>query len=361
MVRGDLIELTREQHTLVFEGLAEKPLPSFAQGFSAPVKVQCNYTPAALAQLARCERDSINRWDMMQRLAVDILLQRPDATDSARATLSLAIGDLLDNVKADPAFVAECMQLPDFDTLADAQAKIDIDAILAARAGLLRELATTHATRLRTRYDALATRAAQGLEGDAMGARRLRNMCLSWLTLIDPRGVLATAQFDNAKRMTDRLGALRSLVHTDASTAAQVREAFAERHGDDPLSTDKWIAVVATRPHADAVGRVRALLDSPWWTPTNPNRVRAILGSFSRMNPTAFHHVDGSGYALLAEQLPVLDAINPQVAARLLTGFESWRRWSGGRDALARQTLEKLKGRLNSRDANDLLGRLLKD
>jgi aminopeptidase N len=79
------------------------------------------------------------------------------------------------------------------------------------------------------------------------------------------------------------------------------------------------------------------------------------------MNPTAFHHADGSGYALLAEQLPVLDAINPQVAARLLTGFESWRRWSGGRDVLARKTLETLRGRLLSRDANDLLGRLLKD
>jgi aminopeptidase N len=252
VVRGDLIELTREQHTLVFEGLAEKPLPSFAQGFSAPVKVQCDYTPSALAQLARCERDSVNRWDMMQRLAIDVLLQPADANDSAKAALSLAIGDLLDNEKADPAFVAECMQLPDFDTLADVQAKVDIDAILAARVGLLRELATTHATRLRMRYDALATRAAQGLGGDAMGARRLRNMCLSWLTLIDPRGVLATAQFDSATRMTDRLGALRSLIHTDAPTAAQVREAFAERHADDPLSTDKWIAVVATRPHADA-------------------------------------------------------------------------------------------------------------
>jgi len=161
--------------------------------------------------------------------------------------------------------------------------------------------------------------------------------------------------------MTDRLGALRSLVHADVPAAAQATDAFAERHRDDPLVTDKWLSVVATRPSADAVERVRALLESPWWTPTNPNRVRAVLGSFSRMNPTAFHRGDGAGYALLTGQLPALDAINSQVAARLLSGFESWQRWSGGRNALAREALESLRGKLQSRDANDLLTRLLRD
>ncbi len=361
VVRGDLIELTGEKHLLVFDGLPERPLPSFNQGFSAPVKLHYDYTPADLARLARCERDSVIRWDMLQRLATDVLLGRAADPPSARAALALAVGDLLDDAAADPAFVAECLHLPDFDTLADAVARVDIDALLEARVTLLRDLAREHAGRLRRRYDALAPLAAQGLDGAAMGARRLRNTCLAWLTEIDPRGALATAQFDAATRMTDRLGAMRCLVHADSPTSAQVQEAFVERHRDDPLSIDKWLAVACTRPHADAVGRVRSLIDSSWWTPTNPNRVRAILGSFSRMNPTAFHRADGLGYALLAEQLPTLDAINPQVAARLLTAFESWRRWAGGHDARARRILESLQGRLHSRDANDLLGRLLRE
>ncbi len=359
VVHDDLVELTGERHALVFEGLRERPLPSFNQGFSAPVKLNYDYTPHALARLARCERDGVNRWDMLQRLAIGVLLRKFDADTGADAALSLAIGDLLDDDAADPAFVAECMQLPDFDTLADALATIDIDAVLRARAGLLHELARTHATRLRRRYDALATLAANGLDGAAMGARRLRNMCLAWLTEVEPRGALAIAQFDAATRMTDRLGALRCLVHVGAPVAAQAQDAFADRHRDDPLVTDKWLAVAATRPQADAVERVRGLLDSRWWTPTNPNRVRAVLGSFSRLNPTAFHRADGAGYALLVGQLPMLDAINPQVAARLLAGFESWRRWSGARATLARQALETLRGKLLSRDANDLLARLL--
>jgi aminopeptidase N len=359
VVHADLIELTGERHTLVFDGLRERPLPSFNQGFSAPVKLRFDYTPEHLARLARCERDGLNRWDMLQRLALDLLSGHFESDACAEAALSLAIGELLADDTADPEFVAECMQLPDFDTLADASSTIDIDTLLAARAGLIRRLAQEHATRLRLRYDALAEHAAHGLDGVAMSARRLRNACLAWLTEIDPLADLASAQFDTATRMTDRLGALRSMVHAGAPMAEQAQAAFAQRHRDDPLATDKWLAVAVTRPRADAVDTVRALLESHWWTPTNPNRVRALLASFSRMNPTAFHRADGGGYAVLVEQLPVLDTINPQVAARLLAGFESWRRWSGGRDALARQALETLRGRLLSRDANDLLTRLL--
>ncbi|MBS0211884.1 MAG: aminopeptidase N [Proteobacteria bacterium] len=359
VVHGDLIELRAATHTLVFAGLARRPLPSFNQGLSAPVKIHHGYTAEELARLARCERDGLGRWDMLQQLAAGVLLHRFDDHAGARAALSAAIGDLLDDASCDPAFVAECMTLPDFDTLADAQARVDIDGLLAARKSLLRDLARAHAGRLRHRRDALAA-TASGLSGAAMGARRLRNTCLAWLTELDPDAWLASAQFDGAAGMTDRLAALRCLVHAGAPAAEPAEQAFVQRYREDPLSTDKWLAVVATRPHADAVERVRALLDSPWWTPTNPNRVRAILGSCSRMNPAAFHRADGAGYALLIDVLPTLDSINPQVAARLLAGFESWRRWGGGRDALAGEHLQRLRGRLASRDANDLLARLLK-
>ena len=359
LVHGDLIELDGERNELVFEGLRERPLPSFNQGFSAPAKIVYEYTPDALARLARCERDGVNRWDMLQRLSLGLLLGHFQSNRDAEAALSLALGDLLDDDAADPAFVAECMALPDFDTLADASRVIDIDALLSARAGLVKRLAQNHAARLRRRYDALAELAAHGLDGVAMAARRLRNACLSWLSEIDPQADLAVAQFERATRMTDRLGALRCIVHAGSPAAESAQAAFAQRHRDDPLVTDKWLAVAVTRPHVDALGTLRGLLESPWWTPTNPNRVRALLGSFSRVNPTAFHRADGGGYAVLVEQLPILDAINPQVAARLLSVFESWRRWTGGRDAMARQTLETLREKLQSRDANDLLTRLL--
>lgn len=354
-----LVELTAARHELVFEGLSEAPLPAFNQAFAAPVKLHYDYAPAELARLARIERDPFNRWDALQQLAQGVLLRCfPDAR-AGSAALSDAIGTLLDDDAADPAFVAECLVLPDFDTLADAAKRIDVDALLGAREELLDQLAEDHIDRLQRRYESLAATATQGLTPAAIAARALRNACLGWITRLDPTAQLASAQYATATNMTDRLGALRVLVRFDAPYKADALTQFQQRYRDDALVTDKWITLVASRPQPEALDDVHALLDSPWWTPTNPNRVRAVLGSFARQNPVAFHRADGAGYALLVEQLPRLDMVNPQVAARLIGAFENHARLIGTRATLARTALVRLRAGMHSRDAQDLLNRLL--
>ncbi|MDZ4349110.1 MAG: aminopeptidase N [Xanthomonadaceae bacterium] len=354
-----LLELTGSAQQLVVDGLDQQPLPAFNQGFGAPVKLHYDYSPAQLGHLARIERDPFNRWEALQRLATGLSLHRFEDAGAALAALSDGLGALLEDDRADPAFVGECLTLPDFDTLAEQVATIDVDALLAAREELFEQLAEDHADRLERRYRALTDAAAGGLDGPAMAARALRNVCLHWLTRLDPNAALAHAQLAAAGTMTERLGALRCLVRYDAPGTSVALSAFRERWRSDPLVTDKWLALVATRPDPDAIDDVRELLESPWWTPTNPNRVRAVLGSLARMNPVAFHRADGAGYALLTEQLPALDVINPQVAARLLGAFESWRRLAGPRRDLAESALRNLQGCVVSRDCADLLHRML--
>src|SRR5258708_33709830 len=58
---------------------------------------------------------------------------------------------------------------------------------------------------------------------------------------------------------------------------------------------------------------------------SNPNRVRALIGNFAQANQTQFNRRDGEGYVFHADTMLALDAINPQVAARLMTAFRSWR------------------------------------
>ncbi len=159
--------------------------------------------------------------------------------------------------------------------------------------------------------------------------------------------------------MTERLAALRCLLHFDAPAAAAALASFQQEFAQDTLVTDKWIALVATRPHPQARDAVAALLASPWWKPANPNRVRALLGAFSRSNPLGFHRRDGGGYALVAGQIVQLDPINPQVAARLLGGFESWPRLVSPQREAALAVLQQLHGKLVSPDGRDLLQRLL--
>ena len=351
------VELVAARHVLRWTGLAAKPLPAFNHGFSAPVKLAFDYTAADLARLARLERDPFLRWDLLQQLATGALLRTLDE-EAAAGALSDALADLLDDDAADPAFVAECLALPDFDTLAEAVPVVDVEALMGARELLLDRLAEDQVERLQARYDALAPVAGRGLSGEAMAARALRNACLSWLTRLDPMAALAQAQFDNARDMTERLGALRCLVHFDAPGAEAALHAFRTRFADDPLVTDKWLSLVATRPHPEALDAVTALLASPWWNDTNPNRVRAVLGAFARSNPLGFHRRDGRGYTAVAVQIALLDAVNPQVASRLLGAFESWRRLAEPQRSLAGEALAGLEGQLASPDGRDLLQRL---
>ena len=356
IARSGLIELTAERHTVVFEGIDAPPLLSFLQGLSAPVRLRFDYSPAELARLARIERDPLCRWDALQQLAQAALL---DASAAHAQALSEALGALLANEGVDPSFVALCWQLPEFEVLVNARAQVDIDGLLGTRRALRLKLAHDHAALLAQRYAALDAQAPDSLEAEAAAARRLKNTCLHYLGLVESDGLRAFAQFERAGTLTDRLAALTVLIHGGAAQAEAALDAFQQRVGEDLLLNDKWIAAVATRPQPGALDEVLDLLSSPHWHPRNPNRVRALLGSFARSNPAAFHRADGAGYALLFAQLPKIDALNPQVAARLLGALEAWQRFDGGRRELIESGLRGLAAQGLSRDCGEMLERLL--
>jgi aminopeptidase N len=160
--------------------------------------------------------------------------------------------------------------------------------------------------------------------------------------------------------MTSRLGALRCLLRLDAAAADRALAHFRQRYADRPLALDKWFAIQAQVPGAEAMSRVEALLADPAFTLRNPNRARALLGSYAQLNPTGFHRVDGAGYRLLTAQLVALDALNPQAAARVATAFNGWKRLELRRREAAHAELAALAARDGlSRDLGDIVGRIL--
>jgi aminopeptidase N len=357
--RPGLVELRKQRHTLRFKGLDEAPLPAFLQSLSAPARLDYPYSAEQLARLVAVEPDALVRFEAIQRLAFDALLGRGPDPAAARAALIDALGGLLVKPGEDPAFVAECHAIADVWTLADQCERIDLDELVRQRDDLLDELAEVHADAYADRYALLAAVEPGALTPRAISARRLKSVCLARLTRMDPEARHAAAQFGAALCMTDRLAALTQLVHFDAPTASDALGEFRRRWADDPLVSDKWIGIVATRPQPEAVDDVLALLAEPLWQPKNPNRVRALLGSFARGNPVAAHRRDGAGYALLFGEIARLDAINPQVAARLLTAFEPWKRLDEERRGQIEQGLRQLQQQAQSRDSADLLARML--
>jgi aminopeptidase N len=135
---------------------------------------------------------------------------------------------------------------------------------------------------------------------------------------------------------------------------------FYKRYESDPLIIDKWMGLQAMIPEAGTLDRVRALTSHPAFSMNNPNRVRALIGSFAHGNTTQFNGADGLGYDFVADAVLTLDAKNPQVASRLATSFRSWRVLESERRAKAESALRRIAASSTlSADVNDIVSRAL--
>jgi aminopeptidase N len=232
--------------------------------------------------------------------------------------------------------------LPDEDYLAQQMQVIDVDGIHAARQFVKSGLAAGLLEDLQARYEQCACQTPYDKSPDSMARRSLRNACLSYL-LLTPGGIeLAHTQLADSDNMTDTLAALQGLVRAAAPGAAAALSAFEERWRDDALVMDKWFMIQACVPGAATVARVRELMEHPAFSLTNPNKVRSLLGAFSTMNPTGFHANNGEGYRLHADQVIRLNALNPQVASRMVGAFNGWTRYDERRQGLMRGELKRI-------------------
>jgi aminopeptidase N len=172
----------------------------------------------------------------------------------------------------------------------------------------------------------------------------LRNVCLAYIAAADPAAgaELAIAQFEAGQNMTDVLAALNVVVDLDRPERTAALARFYELWSHDDLVTDKWFALQARSSLPQTTQRVRELIRHPAFQRKNPNRVRALVGTFAQANQLRFHDASGEGYRFLADEVIALDPLNPTTAARLVQPLGSWRRHEAGRQALMRRELERI-------------------
>ena len=328
-----VLDLDEPERAYTFVDVPCAPVPSLGRGYSAPVRVEFDYTDDELALLAAHDSDPYCRWDAAQRtwalairaLAADRRADRPLALPPA---LERVVAALLDDRRSDPALVALALSLPNPQYVASGDPVIDVDGIDHARSFLVRELARALPDRFERAYLAQRRTGPYAPVAAQVARRRLANVCLRYLCERgDAEGrAYAVGQFEAADNMTDSIGALAALTDTASAERDDLYARFEARWRDEPLVLDKWFALEATSRRPGTLQRVRSLLAHPGFNARNPNRVRALVGAFALSNFPRFHAADGSGYAFVADQVLALDAMNPQLAARIATAFELWKR-----------------------------------
>ncbi len=365
-----VIELTRPSQSFVFTGIAERPILSLNRGFSAPIKLSLPTEPDELRFLAAHDRDPFNRWQAVQTLAMSLLTANVAALRRGEPVreddgLIAALAAILADPKLEPAFMALALTPPsEADIAREIGRDVDPDAIFAARRKLRAAIGERLGQTLADTYARMVTRAPYRPDAEGAGRRALKNVCLDLLVATGRSEAIARAlsQYESADNMTDRMAALEILSLHDRPERAAALEDFYTRYADDPLIIDKWLALQAAIPAPVTLDRVRALTAHPAFSMANPNRVRSLIGSFAQANHTQFNRIDGAGYDFIADTMLALDPKNPQVAARIMGAFRSWRALEAQRRERAEATLRRVAAAPTlSRDVHDIVARTLAD
>ena len=363
-----LLVLDEARHFYTFVNVDVEPVPSLLRGFSAPVILADGLDDADLLVLLAHDTDPFNRWDAGQRLGLQRLIAGVrDGGIKLDAAYLDAMRGVLRHPSLDAAFKELVLTLPSESYVAE-----QLDASDPQRVHAVREAARLQlAQALRDDWEwAWEAHQVRGYEPDPLpaGRRALANLALSMLCLDavargdDVWPGRAYQRFKDAAHMTDAQGAVGALVAAGSALAEPALERFYERYRREALVVDKWFSIHATAPERDGAvyARVHQLLRHPDFSLANPNRARSLIGAFCMNNPAAFHRPDGAGYGFWADRVLELDAINPQLAARIARVMDRWTRLVDPYRQHARGAIERVAGHANlSSDVREIVSHAL--
>ncbi|HEU4838287.1 MAG TPA: aminopeptidase N, partial [Micavibrio sp.] len=335
-----ILNLKEPEQTFTFENIGARPVPSILRNFSAPVKLTTDLTDDDLRFLMVHDSDGFNRWEAGQTYALRALNKLIDTGELGEG-LPEALESLLDQAlqgKGDKALLAKALALPDVQIIAQTRDVVDPDAIYCAREQVKKVFAGRNRDKLMSVYTSNQETGAYGITPADMARRALKNTVLGYL---DDAGI-AFEQYKKASNMTDRVAALSVLTDHEREEKDAAFADFYQRFRDYPLVIDKWFSLQAVGVNDNAIANLHRLEKHQDFNLKNPNRARSLYGAFAMNNPVVFHRADGSGYTLLKDAVITLNAINPQIAARMLTPMREWKRYTQDRQNKMKAALQEI-------------------
>jgi aminopeptidase N len=364
-----IVRITKPQEEFVFRNVKAKPVLSLLRDFSAPVRLVYPMSDEELLFLLAHDTDPFNRWESSVKLLTKYLLALADGKKIDPIVLDHlmnALSAVLNDRKTDAAFKAMVLALPSEGelglTLNAMGKKINPDALVAARKTMVKYIGTALSEDFARTLASLSSLSTSATDGVSMGKRSLKNLCLHYLAVDGNAARLkqVSTQATASRNMTDRIAALAILGESESSLRVKAFDAFAKEWKSTPTVMDKWLALQAGAKRLGALKQVQKLLKHPAFDIKNPNRVSALIGTFTG-NIVGFHAKDGSGYRFIAEMILRVDPINPNKASALAKSFARWRDYEPKRQKLMLRQLKRLaSAKKLSANTREIVGRSLK-
>jgi aminopeptidase N len=345
-----VFELTDVEQSITFDDIETEPTPSILRGFSAPVKLDQDLSTDQTIHLFQHDSDPFNRWEAGQNCLSKLIFNSVSAIQNNQdlpvlpESLINAFRTLLQQPLDDLAYQTLLLNLPAKAYLAEQMDIIDIDALYQAHRAVKQALATNLKDLWLSNYHANHHLKA-GIGAKDIAQRSFKNLCLDYLMALDniDSATLSVEQFNNAQNMTDQIAALGQLSHLDSAQSTPFLTRFYEQWKGEDLVIDKWFTLQACSEKPTALEDVKALISHTDFDIKTPNRVRSLIGAFASANPLHFNAADGSGYRFIADNIIKLDAINPQIAARLANSLSRWKKFDTQRQQLIKAELSRIQ------------------
>jgi aminopeptidase N len=366
--------LSESAQSFVFENIESVPTPSLLRNFTAPVNLDCTLTEEQWLTLLAHDTDSFNRWEAGQRLAVQAALrfirghQNPQTEPVLGTDYLQAMQAVLNHPDLDSAFKELVLTLPSETYISEQLESVDPQQVHAVREAMKLQLAQSLQSDWQTCYEQNKVTGAYSPDAKSSGKRALSGMALSMLCLAavhDGTSIWpgkALQAFKDAHNMTDRFNALVALVGSGHDLAAQALAQFHALFKNEALVIDKWFGLQASTPDrgGNILPIVRQLMQHPDFNLRNPNRARSLIFSYCSSNPGGFHRTDAAGYVYWSESVIELDAINPQVAARLARALDRWKKLAEPYRQAAKAAIERVAAKSDlSNDVREVVTRAL--
>ncbi|HDR1415022.1 TPA: aminopeptidase N [Pasteurella multocida] len=341
-----VLDVKQAEQSFQFTGVKSKPVPALLCDFSAPVKLYYEYSTVQLITLLRHAENQFVRWDVAQMLYAAELRRNLTRYQQGKslefsAEVLAELYQILDGYQQDPELATLILTLPKVTEFAELFKTIDPEGISVVRDFMVRTIAESLKQTLLKVYNDIRLEVYR-VNPEDIALRALRNLCVSYLAYTTVGNNLVNKHYSYANNMTDTLAALSAATKAQLPCRDTLLADFESKWQHDGLVMDKWFALQATRPDDDVLLNVMKLMDHPSFNFNNPNRLRALVGSFANHNLKAFHAIDGSGYRFLTDILIRLNESNPQVASRLIEPLIRFSRYDGQRQTLMKRGLERL-------------------
>lgn len=327
-------------------------LPVLHEDFSAPVKLDAPYTDENLALMLRNCSDpfikSYASFELQKRYVHDNMAgdncAEPEALINALSGVIATVGP-----KSDLILVSKILGIESLNSLMQTfDGTLNLDRLIAVRKALSDKLSLALESGFKKLYETVRAQSPKYSVAD-MGRRMVNNqalyMCAQALKLrenLKEASALVLTHYKNARCMTDRLAAMKTAADLELECQDEIFNSFEKECGSESLVMDSYFRIRAAVSSEETVFTVRKLLKHQRFDITNPNRVRALVGTLARANPEALHRKDGAGYHLLGALIRRFNDSNAMLAASLVTPLLQFKRFDDERAALMQEELEKL-------------------